>query len=230
MGRWLLIALFVGLSACGGEPGSGPPKPVFGNGGAGAGSGGVGGTSVGGGAGGVAGSGGVGGVGASGGTSGSGGTSASGGSGGAAGAGGTTAAGGSGGAPLGPGCPSGKAGEIWSKLAGTYKMEALALGSGTDAFWTVGKVYDVTVDTSDCSIVFQTNGTPQVCPWTGQGWNYAAETVPNTTWTIHIQDTTEQTQSTSNLCELNYRIDLGKMGTSAFFLPGTNTGAGFDSP
>lgn len=209
MRTWLL-SLALALTSCGDDGGSGPPKTPPGNGGSGGGgAGATGGTSAVGGSGGSA-------LGGSGGSS-------------AAGSGGSSAAG-SGGAPLGPGCPTGTQGEVWSKLAGTHMLEALALGGGTDAYWTVGKVYAVDVNTSDCSIVFHADSGQQVCPWTGTGWNYASETVKGVTLTIHIQDGGDQTLNTTNSCELNFSIAKNQMGTSGFFLPKSNTGAAFGPP
>lgn len=137
---------------------------------------------------------------------------------------------GTGGGNVGTACAEGGAGVVWAQLAGTYPMVALALGESADGVWTVGNTYDVTVDAASCAVVFETDGSPEVCQWTGSGWDYAGETVENTTLTIHIQDVVEQPQSTRNLCELNYRIDLGKMGVSSFFFPKTQTGTAFDSP
>jgi hypothetical protein len=111
-------------------------------------------------------------------------------------------------------------------------MEAMFVDTGTDAYWTLHEIYDVVVDTTDCSVIFHTkdNGTLS-CKWTGaQFINYASETVDGITYTIHIQDVLDQNESDSNLCELNYRIDLDKMGISAFFLPHSDEGAAFDSP
>ena len=109
-------------------------------------------------------------------------------------------------------------------------LEAKALGGGTDAYWTVGKTYAIDVNTSDCSVVFHADSGQQVCKWTGKGWDYAAETVKGITLTIHLQDGVDQKLNTTNLCELNYRIDLNHMGTTAFFLPKTDTGAAFGPP
>lgn len=140
-----------------------------------------------------------------------------------------------GGPTKGPGgggsdCRAGTEGEVWSKLAGTHMLQAKALGGGTEAYWTVGKSYAVVVDASSCSVVFNANSGQQVCQWTGKGWDYASETVKGKTFTINLQDDADQLQNTTNLCQLNYRIDLSQMGVSAFFLPKTNTGATFAPP
>ncbi|MCC6662706.1 MAG: hypothetical protein IT375_03130 [Polyangiaceae bacterium] len=138
--------------------------------------------------------------------------------------------GGSGGGPLGPNCPGGTEGEIWLKLAGTHMLEAKAVAGGTEAFWTVGKTYAVDVNASDCSIVFHANTGQQGCKWTGNGSDYASETVKGITLTIHIQDGANWKESTANLCQMNYSIKDQQMGMSAFALPKSDTGAGFGPP
>jgi hypothetical protein len=96
-------------------------------------------------------------------------------------------------------------------------LEAQALGGGTEAYFTVNNLYAVDVDTSNCSVVFHSDNGNLVCQWDGSQWDYAAEMIAGITRTIHIQGAVEQSQSTENLCELNYRIDLGKMGDTASF-------------
>ncbi len=202
--RVALVAWIVLGTGCGNSSDGGPPKqPVLGGGGAGG---------SGGGAGGAGGSGGAG-------------ASTNGGSGGAGGL-----DGGTGGATPGAACADGDAGVVWSKLGGTYTMRAEGLGGGTETHFTEGMLYQIDVDAPNCSLVFHGDSDDLSCVWDGGKWNYAFETVPGTTWTIHIQDVVDQTQSTKPDCEVDYRIDLGQMDLAAIALPGQDIGGGFHPP
>ncbi|MEZ4223426.1 MAG: hypothetical protein R3B13_20940 [Polyangiaceae bacterium] len=146
--------------------------------------------------------------------------------GGGGGAGGSTNTGGSAGTVTGK-CPTGDELAIWTKLDGTYTLAAVSVDEKGKSSWSEGSSYDVTVDAAHCNITFQTNGDPEVCQWTGAEWNFAFEWSPTTKLTLHIQNALEQANSTSNGCEVNYRVDLDRMGTSLFFFPGPGAGTEF---